>query len=53
MLTLRPLAAALAATLLCTTSASAQVTDSHGWIGTGTIETPLGDFEFRGGYPTE
>lgn len=26
---------------------------SHGWVGTGTIETRLGSFAFRNGYPTE
>ncbi|WP_395395071.1 DUF1254 domain-containing protein [Novosphingobium sp. BL-8A] len=25
---------------------------THDWIDTGTIETPLGSFDFRGGYPT-
>jgi hypothetical protein len=26
---------------------------AHGWIGTETVRTRLGDFEFRGGYPTD
>jgi hypothetical protein len=26
--------------------------DSHGWIGTETINTRFGDFEFKNGYPT-
>jgi hypothetical protein len=26
--------------------------DSHGWIGTETVETRFGDFEFKNGYPT-
>ena len=26
--------------------------DHHGWLGTETIKTRFGDFEFRGGYPT-
>ncbi len=26
--------------------------DSHGWIGTETVKTPYGDFEFKNGYPT-
>ncbi|MEI9991702.1 MAG: DUF1254 domain-containing protein [Rhizomicrobium sp.] len=27
-------------------------TDPHGWIGTDTVKTRFGDFEFRNGYPT-
>ena len=27
-------------------------TDSHGWIGTETVKTRFGDFEFKNGYPT-
>jgi hypothetical protein len=27
-------------------------TDHHGWLGTETIKTRFGDFEFKGGYPT-
>jgi hypothetical protein len=30
----------------------AQTTDQHGWIGTETVKTRFGDFEFRNGYPT-
>jgi hypothetical protein len=26
--------------------------DSHGWIGTETVKTRFGSFEFRNGYPT-
>jgi hypothetical protein len=26
--------------------------DSHGWIGSETINTRFGNFEFKGGYPT-
>ncbi|CAL1518737.1 DUF1254 domain-containing protein [Chitinophaga sp. MM2321] len=26
--------------------------DAHGWIGTATVKSRLGDFEFRNGYPT-
>jgi hypothetical protein len=26
--------------------------DHHGWLGTETIKTRFGDFEFKGGYPT-
>ena len=26
--------------------------DHHGWIGTETVKTRFGDFEFKGGYPT-
>jgi len=32
--------------------ARAQTTDHHGWIGTETVETRYGSFEFRNGYPT-
>jgi len=34
-------------------SASLNGANSHGWIGTETVITRLGNFEFRGGYPTE
>src|SRR5688572_211955 len=27
--------------------------ESHGWIGTETVKTRLGNFEFKGGYPTD
>jgi hypothetical protein len=27
-------------------------TDHHGWLGTETVKTRFGDFEFKGGYPT-
>jgi hypothetical protein len=33
-------------------SAQAQTKDRHGWIGTETVKTRFGDFEFRNGYPT-
>ena len=33
-------------------SAQAQTTDQHGWIGTETVKTRFGDFEFKNGYPT-
>ena len=26
--------------------------DPHGWIGTETVKTRFGDFEFKNGYPT-
>jgi hypothetical protein len=29
-----------------------QPPDHHGWLGTETIKTRFGDFEFKGGYPT-
>jgi len=32
--------------------AEAKPADSHGWIGTETVKTRFGDFEFRNGYPT-
>ena len=31
---------------------NAQTTDQHGWIGTETVTTRFGDFEFMNGYPT-
>ena len=33
-------------------NAQAQTTDQHGWIGTETVKTRFGDFEFKNGYPT-
>jgi hypothetical protein len=30
----------------------AKMPDSHGWIGTETVKTRFGDFEFKNGYPT-
>jgi len=32
---------------------SVSAAESHGWIGTETVKTRLGDFEFKGGYPTD
>jgi len=32
--------------------AASKSTDAHGWLGTETIETRFGDFDFKGGYPT-
>src|SRR5262245_15819126 len=34
------------------TAASSGPADHHGWIGTETVKTRFGDFEFKGGYPT-
>ena len=34
------------------TSATAAATDPHGWLGTETLKTRSGNFEFKGGYPT-
>ena len=34
-------------------SIATQTAEAHGWIGTETVKTPLGNFEFKGGYPTE
>ena len=31
---------------------SPQVADPHGWLGTETVKTRFGDFEFKNGYPT-
>jgi hypothetical protein len=28
-----------------------QQSDSHGWLGTETLQTRLGDFQFKDGYP--
>ncbi|HEX7159090.1 MAG TPA: DUF1254 domain-containing protein [Edaphobacter sp.] len=33
-------------------NAQAQTTDQHGWIGTETVKTRFGGFEFKNGYPT-
>ena len=39
--------------LHCThTNAPAPTTDHHGWIGTETVKTRFGDFEFQNGYPS-
>jgi hypothetical protein len=40
--------------LLTASGASAQPneTDRHGWLGTETINTRFGEFDFKGGYPT-
>src|SRR5262245_42728388 len=34
------------------TMSTTGTTDHHGWIGTETVKTRFGDFEFKGGYPT-
>jgi hypothetical protein len=34
------------------TNAQSPQPDRHGWLGTETIKTRFGDFEFKGGYPT-
>ena len=34
------------------TNAQAQTADKHGWIGTETVKSRFGDFEFKNGYPT-
>jgi hypothetical protein len=34
------------------TAQTERTKDPHGWIGTETINTRFGDFEFKGGYPT-
>ena len=33
------------------TSTIAPAAESHAWIGTGTVKTRAGDFEFRNSYP--
>jgi hypothetical protein len=42
-----------AVALALTLAATNRRADSHGWIGTETIQTRFGDFEFRNGYPTD
>jgi len=37
---------------LLSTNAYAQADDPHGWIGTETVKTRYGSFEFKNGYPT-
>ena len=32
-------------------SSRAQQAEPHGWLGTETLKTRLGDFEFKNGYP--
>ncbi|MGA8134886.1 MAG: DUF1254 domain-containing protein, partial [Pseudomonas gingeri] len=34
-------------------TAHAQAGDEHGWIGTETVQTPVGKFDFKDGYPTD
>ena len=34
-------------------SANAQGTEPHGWLGTETLKTRFGDFEFKNGYPVD
>lgn len=45
---------AMAVTLTVSAFAQEKVApaDSHGWIGTETVKTRFGDFEFKNGYPT-
>ncbi|MGR9552163.1 DUF1254 domain-containing protein [Rhizobium leguminosarum] len=45
------LAAALA--IATTSNVVAETPDQHGWIGTETVKTRFGDFEFRNGYPDD
>ena len=35
-----------------TSAAPTSTADAHGWIGTETVKTKFGDFEFKNGYPT-
>jgi hypothetical protein len=35
-----------------TSAAPTSTADTHGWIGTETVKTKFGDFEFKNGYPT-
>jgi hypothetical protein len=41
----------IAVCLGLTLVAPAQAAEEHGWLGTETLKTPYGDFEFKGGYP--
>ena len=41
----------LVGTLGITSSAHAQQAEPHGWLGTETVKTRFGDFEFKNGYP--
>lgn len=46
-------AALLLGTAVCATGAShAQETHEQGWLGTGTVKTRFGTFDFNGGYPS-
>ena len=45
-------AAAIAAIGVAALSHAQQSTDPHGWLGTETINTRFGNFEFKNGYPT-
>ncbi len=42
----------LASDPLSVQAQESQPTDPHGWIGTETVKTRFGDFEFKNGYPT-
>ena len=42
---------AAVATLAAASLAAAGQTDPHGWLGTETLKTRFGDFQFRNGYP--
>ncbi|MGB9367821.1 MAG: DUF1254 domain-containing protein [Xanthobacteraceae bacterium] len=46
------IAATLAAILLAVPSQAQQPADPHGWLGTETVNTRFGNFEFKNGYPT-
>ena len=53
---MHPCRPAIALGAMLTVSAFAQEqakpADSHGWLGTETVKTRFGDFEFKNGYPT-
>ena len=51
MLRIKVIAIALAITSVCAAEAE-QSTDPAGWLGTETVKTRFGDFEFKNGYPT-
>src|SRR5262245_53131146 len=46
------LSAALALAAPAFPQAAKPAADHHGWLGTETIKTRFGEFEFKGGYPT-
>ena len=50
--TLCAITAILAATSFAVPSQAQQPTNSYGWLGSETVKTRFGDFEFKNGYPT-
>jgi hypothetical protein len=48
-----PLSALVALSGAMASTAHAQAANMQGWLGTETIQTPVGKFDFKGGYPTD